>query len=76
MKVQEREERAAEKKAKEDARRQEIRAETAAWKKKSKGDVYARKVVERVILIGLQSNNTDIKKLTYKQVADSSNSNR
>ena len=75
-KVQERKERAAEKKAKEDARRQEIRSETAARRKKSRGDVYARKVVEGVMLMGLQSNDADVKKLTYKQVADSPDSNR
>ena len=75
-KVQERKERAAEKKAKEDACRQEIRSETAARRKKSRGDVYARKVVEGVMLMGLQSNDTDVKKLTYKQVVDSLDSNR
>jgi hypothetical protein len=70
-KTQERKERAASKKAKEDARKQEIRAETAARRERSRGDTHALKITEQAMMMGLQSNDTDVKKLTYKQVADS-----
>jgi hypothetical protein len=40
-------------------------------RQRSRGDAHAREIVERVMLMGLQSNDADVKKLTYKQVADS-----